>query len=255
MSRLTYPLTHPSTLHPDAQAVYYAGTGDRGRLYHEPFAAAEVKVGPRLQREAYRPTERFLAAAEALEAHGLGSYDRRSGALLTTRVHPLYTVARGHGMYFASVSLVSTDQANCPSAYSGLLLATFVGADFTLRNTAGAWAVWWLEVLHATATDVEHDDAKVARMIVANPVIMAASGGMVEYAGTLTDARLYHPGTDPLTVADADTTPGVCDKEDELHPFAPYLPPERDDLTALVPSLVTVETYPLHSFEVADSSS
>jgi len=47
----------------------------------------------------------------------------------------------------------------------------------------------------------------------------------------------------------------VCDKEDEPHPFAPYLPPERDDLTALVPSLVTVETYPLHSFEVADSSS
>jgi len=255
MSRLTYPLTHPSMLSLDALVVYYAGTDDQGRLYRDPFVAAEVTVGPRVQREVYRPSERFLAAVQELQASGLGFYDRRLGILRTTGVHPLYTVARGHGMYFAQVSVISADQVHRPSAHSGLLLATFVGADFNLRNTDGAWAVWCLEVLHATATDVEHDDAKVARMIVANPVIMATVDGMVEYAGTLTDARLYPPGTDPLTVADVDTTPGVCDEEDEPHPFAPYLPPQRGDVAALVPSLVTVETYPLRSFEVADSSS
>jgi len=255
MSDLTYPLGHPSTLSPDARRLYYSKTDGQGKLLWDPFVVAEErKVDVRVQRGTFRPSERFLVAVEELAAHGLGRYDRRLGTLRTTRVHPLYTVARGQGMYFAQVSLVSADQVHRPSARTGLLLATFVGADFTLRNTDGAWAVWCLEVLHATATDVEHDDSKVARMIVANPVIMAAGDGMVEYAGTLTEARLYPQGTDPLTVADADTAPGMCDGEDEPHPFAPYLPPERDDLAALLPSLVTIETYPLRSFEVESSA-
>jgi len=142
-------------------------------------------------------------------------------------------------MYFAQVRLVRTGQGHRPSARSGPLLATFVGADFSIRNTDGAWSVWCLEVLHATATDVEHDDAKVARMIVANPVIMATVDGMVEYAGTLTDARLYPPGTDPLTVADVDTTPGVCAarrrRQAGRHPTLHPIHPITDGNTCVVP--------------------
>jgi len=88
MSRLTYPLTHPSMLSLDAQVVYSARTDYQGRLYRDPFIAAEeTKVDIRAQREAYRPSERFLAAAEELQAHGLGSYDRSLGQLHTRRVH------------------------------------------------------------------------------------------------------------------------------------------------------------------------
>jgi len=261
---LIYPLTHPSTLSPDAQAVYFAKTDHQGRLYQDPFTD-EVDLDPRAQREVYRPTERFLAAADELQAHGLGRYDRERGQLHRTCVHPLYTVARGRGMYFASVSLAWTDHVRSqypsrvhrPPVHDKLLLGTCIGADFNYRGTDGGWAVWCLEVGHHTATDVHHERARVGVMIVANPVITESSGGVQSCVGTLTDARLYPLGTDPLTAADS--SPGfpfvVCNEEDEPHRFAMYLPPERDDLTALIPSLVTITMYPLDSFEVEDSSS
>jgi len=131
--RLTYPLTSPSALNPDARVLYSTRTDYDGRLYWgDPFATAEeTKVDTREQREVYRPTERFLAAADELEAHRLGSYDRELEQLHRTRVHPLYTVARGSGMYFASVSLVRTDHVRSqypshvhrPSVHDELLLA------------------------------------------------------------------------------------------------------------------------------------
>jgi len=265
MSRLSYPLTHPSTLTPDAQVVYSAKTDHQGRLYQDPFTD-EVDLDPRAQREVYRPTERFLAAAEELEAHGLGRYDRERGQLHLTYVHPLYTVARGRGRYFASVSLVWTDyvrqhyppfRQHRPPVHEKLLLGTFIGADFNYRGTDGGWAVWCLEVLHATATHTRHEPVRVGVMNVVNPVITESSGGVQSCVGTLTDARLYRPGMDPITAADS--SPGfpfvVCNEEDEPHRLAMYLPPERDDLAALIPSLVAISMYPLDSFEVEKHSS
>ncbi len=261
--RLTYPLTSPSALNPDARVLYSTRTDYDGRLYWgDPFATAEeTKVDTREQREVYRPTERFLAAADELEAHRLGSYDRELEQLHRTRVHPLYTVARGSGMYFASVSLVRTDHVRSqypshvhrPSVHDELLLGTFIGADFNYRGTDGGWAVWCLEVGHATATDLHHERARVGVMIVANPVITESRDGVQSCAGTLTDARLYPPGTDPLTVADSSSgfPSMVCNEEDEPHQFALHLPPERDALAALIPSLVTVSMYPLCSYEAA----
>jgi len=259
--RFIYPLTHPSTLTPDAQAVYFAQKEYYGRLDHDPFTTAEeTKVDTQKQQEGYQPTERFFVAADELEAHGLGRYDRNSGSLATVRVHPLYTVARGRGMYIAQVSLVSTDRVPTQggdgvsrlSAQDKLLLGTFIGADFNYRGYDDGWQMWRLEAGHDTATDAGHQRARVGMMVVANPVITESSGGVTIYTGTLTSARLYRPGTDPLTVADRYTTPGVCVEEDEPHPFAPLLPPERGDLTALVPSLVTVVLHSLDSCEVED---
>jgi hypothetical protein len=173
--------------------------------------------------------------------------------------HPLFTKAKGRGSALIEIHIVPLDSARFPTR-EGILLARLDGADIDLRTTEGHWSVASIDVPHLDATDFEHDTAHLARIEVAGLTLLSLYGGETRYAGTLVEARLYPQDVDPLTVGDADTEPEQCDgtspmwnnetniwdtrKTHDPHPLMAYLPPARDELDALCPSVVTITVRP-----------
>lgn len=92
-------------------------------------------------------------------------------------------------------------------------------------------------------------------MEIANPLLFNLYDGVMSWAGTLNDVRLYPFGVDPLTVGDHDTPAGRCEGQQSHdhpdHPFAAYLPPMRDETEALSRRTVRVDLYPTVAYDVA----
>lgn len=241
-----YPIAHPSSLSAEAQMVYRSGHSGRvDRDLLDPKTAH--RYVPREDAAAFEPSKRLLAAIDELVAVGLAAYDAQFKSLRIIEVHDLYTVAHGRGPHLIEVRCVPVDRAFNPS-HEGVLLAVLDGGEMSMRHVEGAWAVAAVEALHPTATDFEHSTAKVARLEVVAPTLLSMYGSHTRYAGTLIDARLYPLGTDPLTKGDADTPVGECDGEGygehDPHPFAPFLPPGRREIAALLPSVVRIDISP-----------
>lgn len=79
-----------------------------------------------------------------------------------------------------------------------------------------------IEQRHPTATDAEHQQAIVGRLVIEQSgVETLAEDGSILFSGTLTQAQLYPAGTDPVT--------GTCGRCQIPHPLAESLPPLVED--------------------------
>lgn len=265
---LTFPTQRHTDLSPDAQALLAWATKRDGRLDRD-------VLNPGTHREhvtrdawlAFTPTPQMQTAIDEIQTARLGRYEKpgtHSGASLRpVLLEEGYTVAFGRGPYLIKVSAVSLETAT-----SGALLAVLVGAGIE-QSTRAEVPLWDLRVRHETATDFEHDAASVAILTVANPTTpdFDPFGGSWSVIGTLTEARTYPLGTDPVLV-DADDrsvrldSPRMCegkgegwDEErhqafDEPHPFAPYIPSRTNGSG---PRMVRVDVYPIRPWLVADA--
>lgn len=227
----TYPTTGVSVLSEDALTLYRYGVerGGNAMLNGDPFDP-KARYSHGAKAGDYAPSERVLAAAQELEQHSLGSLDTKYCTILhVTPVAKNYTVANGRGSYFAQVWVSETP---IRSSGEGRLLATLVGARLEECPDQGRGpGTLNVEVLHKTATDVEHDTARVARIVITCPEVrLSAWGTSVEVNGVLMEhAHLYPLGQDPTEhEGDQDTRTGTCTSEycEKSHPFAPYIPPE-----------------------------
>lgn len=249
MSRLPqpprYPIAHPSTLSPQAQIVY--ASGFRSRLDRDLLdPRTHRRYADRAAAETFEPSDALVDAIEELVAAGLADYDWAFHNLGIRDVHTHYTRATGAGAWLAEVRLVPLAYAANPLR-EGTLLAVIDGADLDISHTDGSWSIGRLRAPHASATDFEHSRSMTALLEIASPTLLSMNGTRSVYAGTLIDARLYPLGVDPLTAHDGDTLPGECNDtgtDHVPHPFAPYLPVERAEIQALLPSVVTITLTP-----------
>lgn len=196
----------------------------------------------REERDAYRPSERVKAAMDELAQAGLATLG--GGTFNPIQVSEEYTVANGRGSLFMKVTLDGRD---------GPLLATLVGADIESKGANGYSRPpsWILRARHESATDFEHDASSTAWIEVLVPTSITPDmyGGM-SFFGTLGEVRLYPLGTDPLQAEDRDTQQGgdeLCNRCDEPHPFAPYMPPE----VSMASRIVHVQAYPMRPYAIA----
>lgn len=246
---LSYPLAGLSGLSEDATLLLQrAGAAGSQRLDRDVFEAKSRHryVSP-AERESFVPTERMMAAVRELERFGIAQYSEQFQSLYVTRIHDLYTYARGRGSQVITVNLDGVDGVD------GRLLAALVGADLESRTTHGrAGGEIVVRARHETATDFEHDASSTAVLTIRNPSTPVFSlYGRIEFTGVLTEARLYPIGTDPLQVSDADTEPGdICDQCKKPHPFAPFQPPLVTTLD--LPQFVTVTALPYRGYKVSD---
>lgn len=194
----------------------------------------------REERDAYRPSERVKAAMDELAQAGLATLG--GGTFNPIQVSEEYTVANGRGSLFMKVTLDGRD---------GPLLATLIGADIEPKDFNGySIPSWVLRSRHESATDFEHDASSTAWIEVLAPtnVVPGMYGGM-SFFGTLGGVRIYPLGTDALQEEDEDTQCDTepCDRCDEPHLFAPYMPPELN----MKGRIVHVQTYPMRPYAIA----
>lgn len=246
---ISYPTAALSSLSEDARHAHrYATQSQNSKVDRDIFDRKSVNsyLSPTAPR--FEPTERMLAAFAELTAAGLASYDADYGWLRATRVHAEYTVARGRGAHYITVSTFGSyiDDAK--------LLVALVGADFESRNARQGVEELVIRARHESATDFEHDASSTAMLTIRNISAPEHRGyGHQRFTGVLTEARLYPLGVDPTTVDDGDTRPGeFCDRCDDGHPFAPYQPPVLTDVR--MPKFVVIETWPLRPYLVADAT-
>lgn len=97
-----------------------------------------------------------------------------------------------------------------------------VGADLTIRNSGTSFDI---DVLHPTATDVEHDSAYLAKFEGAGLVFKHMMGADLVFEAALWAARYWLPGEfEEQTEGTVCSLPS-CDSG--AHPIGPYLPPHR----------------------------
>lgn len=244
---IDWPLAQPSTLSEDAQTIYsYAESGRRlSRDYLDPKARRSYVS--REEADAYEPSERVLAAIDELKAVGLAEFKRKDKFLFLTRVSGDYTVAEGRGSQLIRVWLQDEE------TLERILFAVFVGGDIESRDTrTGEIPELTVRVRHETATDVEHDAASTAQLVIAAPSYpIFGRYGRVTLKGFLTEANLYPYGVDPLTQDDFDPSE-LCDQCAEPHPFAPYLPPKVKLPLSAKGTVVEIECLPLRPYLVAE---
>lgn len=244
---IDWPLAQPSTLSEDAQTVYrYADSGRRlSRDYLDPKARRSYVS--REDEAAYEPSERILAAIDELVAVGLADFKRKDRFLYIHRVEENYTVAEGRGSQLIKAYLRDEE------THETSLLAVFVGGDIESRdNRGGEIPELTVRVRHATATDVEHDAASTAQLVIAAPTFPTFfNGGRVSFKGFLTEANLYPLGTDPLTQEDFDPSE-LCDQCEKPHPYAPYLPPKVQLPLTSKGTVVEIVCLPLRPYLVAE---
>lgn len=247
---LSFPLVGPSSVSKDARVLHrHAASGSGQHLDRDIFdPKTRHRFIPREEAESFTPTDRMMAAIAELQAVGLANYEPKFRALYTSRVHKLYTYARGRGSQIITVKLFDQDEMDSQ------LLAVLIGADLESRDRRGGQQGDEIAVRarHETATDFEHDASSTALLVVRNPSPPVFTGyGRMTFTGVLTEARLYGIGVDPLQVSDRDTETGhMCHRCDDHHPFAPYQPPLVEELR--IPRFVTVETLPFQAYQVDD---
>lgn len=246
---LSFPLASLSAVSRDARELHrHAASGSGQYLERDIFdPKTRHRFIPKEEKEKFIPTDRMMAAIAELEAVGLGRYEPKYRALYTSRVHKLYTYARGRGSQIITVSLFGKHEDD------KRLLAVLVGADLETRDRGGRLGEEIaVRARHETATDFEHDASSTAVLVIRNVSQPVFRGyGHIEFTGVLTEARLYEIGTDPLQVSDRDTEPGhACDHCEDHHPFAPYQPPLVEDLKGA--HFVTVEARPFKPYQVED---
>lgn len=244
---ITYPLAGLSAVSADARRLHQVACV-RQKLERDVFDETSAnRFVTREQAEAFKPTERMLAAIAELEAVHLAEYRPEYTSLYATNVHEEYTIARGRGSQLIRVRTFDEypQESN--------LLAVLLGADCESRSGSG-WEEVTILARHDTATDVEHSASSTARLVIRNPSAPTFAGyGRTTFTGVLTEARLYPLGTDPLAISSEDTPAGRwCSSKhcDEPHPIAPYAPPEVESLRG--PRFVTVETFPMRPYLVAE---
>lgn len=242
---LDWPIASPKTLSEDAQLVYRLAESGRP-LTHDLFDSAtrSRRVSPS-DADAYRPSERVLAAIAELVAVGLASYSPKSRFLYITKVSDEYTVAEGRGSQLIHAYLVS------PETDSRTLLGVFIGGDLESRdNRTDELAELTVRVRHATATDQEHDAASTALLVISAPSFPYFPGyGKVSFKGFLTQVNLYPFGVDPLTQKGYDPEE-VCDMCEDERPFAPFLPPAVELPLSRKGTVVEIECLPLRPYLV-----
>lgn len=228
----------------DARKVHahVARAGGATYLRYDPLE------GPRFvassQDDELEVTPRLQSAVDEITAANLGTWDGKYRSLRVRSLARNFTIAPlGRGDQYIEVTILD-HRYGC--AGNGALLACLPGAALT-AHVDRAWPVWDVDSWHPTATDFEHASARIAMLRLGNPAVISTHGTrLTEYIGTLTEAQLYPTGVDPTTTTDRDTREnGPCDRCDIPHPFAPYLPPARDELDDLLPALVKVSVYPL----------
>jgi hypothetical protein len=193
-------------------------------------------------------------AEEVAQAHRGSLYiSDRAATLTPTLFAAPFTVADSavvdsYGLY-AEVELLSHDTVDSP----GRLLACLLGAEFhRTDNGRMPWPQWRLSVRHDTATDVDHAHVYVADLRIDNPQVTRVIGGETTYVGILNQALLYPLGFDVTSVNEYGdpTTPDdalctyseQCKKRPHFY-GARFVPPEREDITALAgtPVRITVQ--------------
>lgn len=248
---ITWPTRKPADLSEDARAFRKASMHSH-KLDRDFFAPrAERLYVTRDDAAAYEPSARDLAAIAELESVGLTAYSPEYRVISHTRIHEHYTVAYGRGSQLIRVSVVHPELRDTP-----MLLAVLVGADLEQNDSRAFEGITELAVhaRHETATDSEHYASTSAMLRLLNPTPATFGGyGRVTLHGLLVEAHLYELGIDPITQADLDTRPGICDSCEDRHPFAPYLPPKVGDFDAR-PAMVRVECLPIRPYSVQDVS-
>lgn len=168
---------------------------------------------------------------------------------MPTTDHPLFTQSVGDDAWHVAVSIIP----ELKYRRNAVRLAELSGADYRTSDWDGV-STMVFETSIAGVVDFEHDTSKFAHLEVALPTTVYEGSGVRILVGILTGARLYPSDVDPLTQSDADTDAGWCDPETsgwenhERHRFAPYQPPERDEVEALVGQAVLVELMPQSEF-------
>jgi len=247
---LSFPLAGLSAVSKDARELHrHAASGSGQYLERDIFdPKTRHRFIPKEEKDKFTPTDRMMSAIAELEAVGLARYEPKYRALYTSRVHKLYTYARGRGSQIITVSLFGKHEDD------KRILAVLVGADLESRDRRSGQHGDEIAIRarHETATDFEHDASSTALLVVRNPSPPVFTGyGRLTFTGVLTEARLYEIGVDPLQINDGDTEAGhTCDHCDDHHPFAPFQPPLVEDLQG--PRFVTVETMPFQAYQVED---
>ena len=240
---MTVPKLAPAQLSNEGRTLYATMLERRGDLSFDPLQRQYVRVQPGT------PLSPVLTAAiDEVVAANLGEWDAKKSRLTVRAVHEQYTVAEpGSGDQYIEVSVI--EGTRDPDRDRGALLACLPGATLEVRSS-GSWPVWDIISRHRKATDVEHDTARIAHLQVANPVLVAMRGQRIsEFVGTLVSARLYPCGVAAADAADDVFDGGeMCDSCTKSHPFAPYLPPRRRDLEAVLPLVVRFTVEPKKAF-------
>lgn len=196
----------------------------------------------------FTPTPRILAAIQELVDARLAYYDHRNNEHLLNApsLHREYTVAHGRGSSFIRVSTFTE------SADDAELLAVLIGADLETQDSRhNRMPQLMVRARHENGTDIEHDSSSTALFTIQNPTMPVFTGyGGMELQGTLSSARFYHLGFNPLSADDGETVPGEhCTECTPPHPFVAYQPSECSTID--YPVYVKVEVLPLRPYLVA----
>jgi hypothetical protein len=168
--------------------------------------------------------------------------------------HALYIEVTGNGPLDITVRLLRHDRLwDWRGEERNVLLATVNGGTFEIARSDRGLPEWRLCALDGETTDFEHDSSRFIDMTVVNPSLMSNWSDSI-YVGVLTDARIWPIGVDLATASDGDTPAHECDGwpgkpgEHAPHRMAAYVPPEREEVDALMPSFVVVTTRPNLAF-------
>lgn len=211
---------HPSNLSDPAKMLYQKAVRSYRNLTLDTLSADEKE------------------AVKEIEKAGLGTVSY--GSLHVVNASKNFTVARGRGVFITSSRVDIYIAKPGQRDKDRLLLATVLGADVNFRDVDG-WKEMIIESRHLTATDFEHDSAKIFYLTAINPNLRGMVAGRTEFTAVATDGRWYDFWVNPDEQGDQDTPAGTCKRCDDKHPLIRYMPPQKFD----TPLLINVEVSPM----------
>lgn len=239
------PTKDPSDLSESARALYCKAVDD--------YRQTKIDNGDKAK----------MAAATEIAEAGLGTLHITKAYGSTLNVNRLLTAfsvarrddARDHDGYL----YMEVEVLDSPNASDGPLLAALFGATLTNKSGQGSpWPRWTAEVRHASATDSDHSGCILATLDLDNLVLNDSDGFETSFKGILSGIKMYETGTDVtlLGMHDGDPIdePAMCTcgrGGDTPHPYGPYLPPSRKDLSVYKGRAVKVTVTPIAN--VADN--
>jgi hypothetical protein len=123
----------------------------------------------------------------------------------------------------------------------------------------GLFPKWMLEVEHATAYDFEHSGVHLLRLILESPTVPhGLSPGYIELFGVISEIYAYADDAEAFIQQDGDdgwlhVAPEMCSGCKQEHPEGRYRAEKRDEMKALVGSVVQITLTPLSKEPLAKS--
>jgi hypothetical protein len=145
--------------------------------------------------------------------------------------------------YHAEIS-ISQWRSSLPRPHD-TLLAQLNGVElYPSGSSNNAYPSFRLTVEHPSLYDDDHSTVYLVRAELENPVFTYVSPAITQLHAVIRELYAYPPGSGPQDVTDSSTWQDTCKTCSPHHQFGRYLPPSRDDLKALIGSVVHVTLTP-----------